>query len=240
MENIGKRILTALLPVIICAGVSAAAEHSGALRMENRLSWTLNPALTLRGGVQARLRDNLSHFYYRKADAGIIYQYSHRLRLPLTLRVEERSRDFGWLRRTYLLFDPTLLLAEPGGWRFDIRVRLQYLADNNSLHYLRIQPRVWRDFELTGYAMGWWVWNDIYIRLDDVGTGDVTNYRANNFCSGFNLPLGHGSDLNVYYMLYTGRGTMIDERRHAHQACFSLGFHFGGDGDRPLPPTVHN
>ena len=229
-----------LLLVVFSAATAGAARHSGALRMENRLGWTLSPTLSLQGGVQARLRDNLSEFYYRKFDAGVAYRYSDRLKLPLTLRVEDRIRDFGWLRSTYLLFDPSLVLAEPGDWRIDIRVRLQYLSDENSLHFLRIQPRLWRDFELAGIPLGWWVYNDIYVRTADVGVGDVTSYHANNFCTGFNLPLGQGSDLNVYYMLYTGRSTPDSERGHSHQACLSLGFSFGGGNGHPLPPSVTN
>ena len=86
--------------------------------------------------------------------------------------------------------------------------------------------------------MGWWLYDDIYVRLASVGTGDVTNHRANNFCTGINLQLGAGSDLNVYYMLYTGRSDATSERRHAHQACLSLGFRFGGNG-HGLPPSVN-
>lgn len=230
--------LAALL-VVLAIMPANAARHSGALRLENRLSWKMTPALSLQGGLQARLRDNLSQFYYRKLDAGIAYKYSNRLNLPLTLRVEDRIRDYGWLRSTYILFDPTLVLAHPGKWKIDIRARLQYLTDENSLHFLRLQPRLWRDFELAGYPMGWWVYDDIYIRLAEVGVGDVTPYQANNFCTGFNLPLGHGSDLNVYYMLYSGRNTAADEISHSHQACLSLGIRFGGNG-HALPPAVSN
>ena len=239
MKTSFRWLYIAALTILVAAAPLAGARHSGALRLENKLSWKPAPSLSLYGGLQARLRDGLSEFYYRKLDAGVAYKYSSRLNLPVTLRVEDRIRSYGWLRSTYLLFDPTLILARPGAWRIDIRARLQYLTDENSLHFIRIQPRLWRDLELAGYSFGWWVYNDFYIRLVEVGVGDVTPYHANNFCTGFNLPMGHGSDLNVYYMLYTGRNTEDAERSHTHQLCLSLGLRFGGNGNG-TPPAVAN
>jgi hypothetical protein len=239
MKSTGKSLALAAIVVLLAAVSSFAAAHSGALRMENRLNWALSSRWDLQGGIQARLHDSLSEFYYRKLDAGICYKVSHPLRLPFTVRVEDRIRDFGWMRSTFLLFDPTVILAEPGNWRFDIRARLQFLTDEASLQYLRFQPRLWRTIDISGYLLGCWVYNDIYVRLAEVGTGDVTNYHANNFCTGFNFPLGGDSDLNVYYMLFTGRATRDSERRNAHQFCLSLGFRLGSNGHH-LPPYVTN
>jgi hypothetical protein len=239
MPRVPGTPFAAVLLMLLSSAAAFCASHSSALRMENRLYWKLDSKWTVQGGLQARLRDNFSEFYYRKLDAGVSYKFSADVSLPLTLRFEDRIRDFGWLRSTYLLFDPDVVVMRRGAWRADVRVRLQYLIEENSLHYIRVQPRLWRDILLNGYKLGWWVFNDFYLRTAEVGVGDVTPALANNFCTGFNLPLPHGQDLNLYYMLYTGRNTDTDERRHSHQACISWGLRFGGNG-HPHPPATSN
>ena len=197
LDSAGRVAVFFLLIFVVSANVLAGAVHSNALRLENRLSWKASPGWDFRGSFQARFRDQFGEFYYRKLDAGACYNLNGRLKLPVSLRFEERVRSGAWFRSTYLLFDPTIVLASPGKWRLDVRTRLQYLSDENSLHYIRIQPRIWRSFDWRG--LGWWIYNDFYIRLADTGTGTVTNYQSNNFSTGFKLPLSAAADLNIYY-----------------------------------------
>ncbi len=235
-DNVRITAFFALLFVATSANMLAGAQHTKALRLENRLSWKASPQWELRSGIQMRLRDRFRDFYYRKFDTGAVFSLNQRVQLPLYVRFEDRDRGEGWFRRTSLLFDPTFLLASPGNWRLDVRTRLQYLADENRLQHIRIQPRLWRSFNWRG--LGWWVYNDFYFRLVDTGTGSVTNYSSNNFSTGFKLPLNDAADISLYYMVFSMLPQQNSPRKYIHQACISFGWHFGGNSDSF--PAVRN
>ncbi len=227
----GRVVVFVLLIIAASAGVVAGAVHKSALRLENRMCWKASPGWDLRGNFQARFCDQYSDVYYRKLDAGACYSLNGRVKLPFSVRFEDRARAEGWFRSTYLLVDPTIVLARPGNWRIDVRTRLEYLTDERSLHYIRIQPRLWRSFDW--HDLGWWVYNDFYLRLADTGTGDVTNHHSNNFSTGFKLPLGAAADLNIYYMVFSSLAREDSPRKHTHQACLSFGWRFGANGHAP-------
>lgn len=181
----------------------------------------------------------------RPVQGFLLSQVRHRRSFqPQSARTASPVRPFrgpgpggeGWFRRTSLLFDRTFLLASPGNWRLDVRTRLQYLADENRLQYIRIQPRLWRSFNWRG--LGWWIYNDFYFRLVDTGTGSVTNYSSNNFSTGFKLPLNAAADISLYYMVFSMLAQQSSPRKNIHQACISFGWHFGGNSDSF--PAVRN
>jgi uncharacterized protein DUF2490 len=236
LDSAGRVAVFVLLIIAASASVLTGAVHKNALRLENRIGWKASPGWDFRGSFQARLRDQFSNVYFRKLDAGACYSLNGRVKLPVCLRFEDRVRTGGWFRSTYLLFDPTIVLAQPGNWRLDVRTRLQYLTNENSLHYIRIQPRLWRSFDWRG--LGWWIYNDFYIRLADTGTGAVTNHYSNNFSTGFKLPLSSAADLNLYYMVFSMLAQEDSPRKHIHQACLSFGWRFGSNGH--APPAVRN
>ena len=237
--NFRIKVVDAVILVCALAGgwPLRAAEHSSALRLENRLNWKLNDKWSVGGNVQARLHDSLREVYYRQLDSGASVKLTNWLQLPVNFRLEDRLRDDGWVWTSYLLFDPTLKLPARGHWRFDVRTRLQYVLDDNILQYLRIQPRAWYSFSWKKKPLGWWVYNDFYIRIAD--WDQRTNYRSNNFCTGVNCVLNGKADINLYYLLFSAKATPEAALRHVHQACVSLGFAIGGR--RPgVPPQSTN
>ncbi len=232
-RTVNVRKIAAFILLIIAATVHvlAGAQHTKALRLENRLSWKALPRWDFRGAFQTRFREKFSEVYYRKLDVCASYSLNARVQLPVCLRLEDRTRGDGWFRSTYLLFDPTIVLARFGQWRLDVRTRLQYLTDENSLQYIRLQPRLWRSFNWCG--LGWWIYNDFYLRLADTGVGDVTNCHSNNFSTGFKLPLSPAADLNLYYTVFSMLAEEDSPRKHIHQVCLAFGWHFGVNGHVP-------
>lgn len=214
--------LALLTGLLLCPVGSGAVEHAAAVRLENRYSVSAGERWSLRGSLQARFRDSFHDHYYRKLDAGARYDAAPWLSLPVSFRLEDKSREGGWLRAKYILLDPTVELLELGRWLFDVRTRFQMLLNDTSFQYLRVQPRIQYHFCCWEREMSWWVYNDFYIPVERHPL--LTNHESNNFSTGLNYPIGRRFDLNVYYMVFSMKALPESHRKHIHQSCFSLGF----------------
>lgn len=218
-----KKVAVLLLSLLAVYNPTVAAGQNQVIqRLEQKLYWQASERFELRGFLQSRFKNMFSDFYYFNWDAGVSTYVNDRFKVPVYYR--RTSREFGpaWQTTNQLLFDPTVLLAAPGGWQFELRGRCTYLITGSAVENIRLKPQASYVFLRRGREMGWYVYNDFYFQI--LHQERLNHARFNLFATGLRYPLNQVTGLDLRYMLFSSKNRQSVPWTHLHETCVVVEF----------------
>ena len=161
-----------------------------------------------------RLKDNAGDFHYFRWESGPGVKFHKNFSFLVMYRLNPQEKNEDWKNEHYLMVDPALTLYKSAAWTLNFRSRFQVKMGDLGRGFWRPRPQLSRSFKLGSQKASWFVNNEFFFQITELGDRD--RYNQNRFASGFKFQLGSILSLSTYYLLRSDKITGTDEWKHLH------------------------
>lgn len=227
MRRVWGWVLTKRVPAIsfiFLVGFLSLYQSTGASDFGHWSEYGVNLKLKdkghFKGNIQVRFRDNAKDHHYIRLELGHGVKIFGPLGFGALYRFNPQEARGQWNSQHYLLIDQTLKTRISTVWGVDLLSRFQVRLGDRGRSFWRVRPRVSHYFPKRSVLSSWFLANEFYAQISELG--QRSRFNQNRLSTGFGFNLRSRAALSLYYLVRSDKAAATSAWTHIHVIGSSL------------------